>query len=90
MKVGDAADGLKKLQAIPSNNHHRMYEVYCAGGHLVGATKISHKRSSTQLGPYLIGAMATQLHISRRLWIDIAGCSQGRDAYLTACTHHNC
>lgn len=90
MTVGDATNGLRKLGATQSNSHHRMFEVYCDGGHLVGATKISHKPARTQLGHNLISAMATQLQITRRLWTDIAGCTQDRLAYLTACNHDSC
>lgn len=90
MTIGEARHGLRKLGATESNKHHRIYVVYCDSGHLVGTTRMSHKPTSTQLPQKLISAMAVQLQIPRRLWMDIAGCSQDRLGYLVARDHHNC
>jgi hypothetical protein len=90
MKVGEVIRGLEKLDAVPAITHHRMYRVYCQGGHFDGLTRVSHKPASTDLGPTLVGAMAIQLNTSRRLWTDIVGWTRRRADYLAATAHDTC
>ena len=90
MKLGEAVDGLHKLEAEPDDTHHKVFRVYCPARHVVGLTRVSHKPASMQLGARLVSEMAHQLSVTTKLWKDVAGCTQGRTDYLLVTDHEKC
>jgi len=90
VKIRDVDTGIKKLNPLPKEGDHKVYRVLCPVGHYIGQTHHSHKPGTTEVGPALVGAMATQLHIDRTFFRDMVGCTKGYDEYLAMRGHDAC
>lgn len=87
MKLSAATTGARKL-TDSVNGDHKNYEVLCPTCQVhLGATHVSHGKSSQDIGDALVSLMARQLNISRVLWLDIAGCTKGLPEYLAERGH---